>query len=234
MSAPQTPDRTQTELGNLSEVLEAAGIYVAVESRDGNLILSGEVDSAEMRVAALDLGTTVAGRLGLTIEDAIEVLDLEYDASMSPSSEYHIDTPVTDTSTIFDVGSTYSEQAAEEGLPFFPPTDPVLGNRSLTGNDVEVIGGYQPTSMDDEEISEPNERGDDEITEDVRRELREDALTTDLEVQTHTRNRIVYLTGEVPTMDDAENAESVAARVQGVREVREDLTVRDLMTDHNR
>jgi osmotically-inducible protein OsmY len=63
--------------------------------------------------------------------------------------------------------------------------------------------------------------------------LREDALTTDLDIVVSVRNRVVFLTGEVPSLDDAENAEDVAGRVAGVREVREDLIIRDLMTDSN-
>jgi osmotically-inducible protein OsmY len=62
----------------------------------------------------------------------------------------------------------------------------------------------------------------------IERELREDALTTDLRIEVDVRNGVVTLTGEVERLDDATNAEAVAARVEGVREVREKLLVRSI------
>jgi osmotically-inducible protein OsmY len=68
-------------------------------------------------------------------------------------------------------------------------------------------------------------RGDEAIADDVRRELREDALTTDLEIRVLVRSGVAYLYGSVATLDDVEAAEEVASRVPGVIEVREELEV---------
>jgi len=67
--------------------------------------------------------------------------------------------------------------------------------------------------------------GDEAIADAIRRELREDAATTDLRIRVVVRQGIVRLLGKVPTLDDADNAESVAARVAGVRELIEELDV---------
>ena len=71
-------------------------------------------------------------------------------------------------------------------------------------------------------------RNDDDLAQAVQRELMEDALTTDLPVRAAAVNGVVVLRGEVPTLEDAENAEAVASRVGGVREVREELTITGL------
>ena len=60
------------------------------------------------------------------------------------------------------------------------------------------------------------------------RELREGALTIDLQVEVDVRNCVATLRGEVERLEDDENAEAVAARVEGVQEVREELVVRSI------
>ncbi len=42
------------------------------------------------------------------------------------------------------------------------------------------------------------------------------------------RNGVVHLRGRVADLDDADNAEAVASRVPGIREVVEELDVTDL------
>jgi osmotically-inducible protein OsmY len=102
-----------------------------------------------------------------------------------------------------------------------PPTDPVRER------DGEVLGGFQTTSMDRVRVprSADGEIGDEAIAEAVRRELREDAATSGLEISVDVRAGSVGLRGQVPSLDDAENAEEVASRVEGVTEVIEDLEV---------
>jgi osmotically-inducible protein OsmY len=58
--------------------------------------------------------------------------------------------------------------------------------------------------------------------------LREDSTTTALEIEVAVDEGIVHLTGRVPSLDDAESAEEVAARVPGVVDVEEELEVADL------
>ena len=70
--------------------------------------------------------------------------------------------------------------------------------------------------------------GDEAIADAIRRELREDALTTDLTIRVTVRDGVAHLRGSVPSLDDAESAEEVAGRVPGVREVIEELDVAGL------
>jgi osmotically-inducible protein OsmY len=215
----------EAQLTALNDALEAAGIYVAVELRDDALILSGEVDSSEMRQAAFDLAGVVAGRYRLRLEDAIDVLEIEPELRSDERDDVGPATPSPDDpNTIYDVGTVDPGLAAEEAIPYFPPTDPVIGEQLIEQDDVEVIGGFQPTAMDDD--VDRRYSGDDErITDDVLAELREDATTTDLSLRVETRNGIVFLRGEVSSPEDADNAEAVAGRVAGVIEVRDDLIV---------
>lgn len=234
MSATRVNEDNDQDLANLNDALEAAGIYAALEVRDGALIVTGEVDSAEMREAALDLSDLVATRRGWRVEDALDVLDIEIESGESPyETSGHAGVFPADAATLTDVGSIDAEQAGEEGVPYFPPTDPVIGEQNIRQDEVEVIGGFQTTSLqgDEDAASAQHFRGDEAITSDVIRELREDALTTDLKIRVHTRNRVVFLVGEVPTLDDAENAEAVAARVPNVAEVREELKVAEFQAD---
>ncbi|HET7093359.1 MAG TPA: BON domain-containing protein, partial [Thermomicrobiales bacterium] len=93
-------------------------------------------------------------------------------------------------------------------------------------DELEIVGGFEPTSMDDQNEEIPRLRvPDDEIEQHILQELREDATTTDLTIHVRSVNGIVTLRGDVPTLEDAENAEAVAARVEGVAEVREELTI---------
>lgn len=224
-------------LDALDDALEAAGIYVAVEQRDGALVLSGEVDTAEMRDAALDLAQAVAEPRGVDIEDAMEVLEIQPDVVSDARGEVAgSDVFPGDAETITDVGTVDPGQAMDEAVPYFPPTDPVIGEQLFEQDEVEVIGGFQTTSMqgDDDEDAQRSVHGDEQISDDVRRELREDAATTDLVIRVETRNGTVVLLGEVQTLEDAENAEAVAGGVPGVVEVREELTIRGIQAGRNR
>jgi osmotically-inducible protein OsmY len=68
-------------------------------------------------------------------------------------------------------------------------------------------------------------RGDEAIADDVRRELREDAMIAFLSVDVAVNDGVVTLRGYVPHLEDADAAEEVAARVPGVVEVQDHLIV---------
>jgi osmotically-inducible protein OsmY len=91
-----------------------------------------------------------------------------------------------------------------------------------------MLGGFELESDEDVEV-EPSamdsQPGDEALADAVRRELAEDAATTDLTITVVVRNGVVHLLGAVPDLDDADNAEAVAARVPGVVEVLEELDV---------
>jgi osmotically-inducible protein OsmY len=111
----------------------------------------------------------------------------------------------------------------------FPPTDPVV-TTDQHGN-TQVLGGFEATSMDTQPVGPSaldRVPGDEALADAVRRELREDATTTALEIDVVVRQGIVHLRGSVPGIEDADNAEDVAGRVPGIVEVREELQVREL------
>jgi osmotically-inducible protein OsmY len=227
--ATRSSQALDRDLRDLDDALEAAGIYVDVDVRDNSLILSGEVDSAEMRQAAFDLGGVIAQRHGLRLEDAIEVLDIEIDtatgelADLGPAT---IQPNEMMAGVMRDVGTIDPSVSMDEAVPYFPPTDPVIGEQLIEEDEVEVIGGFQPTAIDNDDDVDPRHLADDErISDDVRKELREDGTTTDLRIAVETRNRVVILRGEVSALEDSDNAEAVAGRVAGVEDVRNELDV---------
>ena len=74
------------------------------------------------------------------------------------------------------------------------------------------MGGFQTTALDSSEI-EPSASGgygDEAIADAIRHELREDAATTDLDINVHVRNGVVHLRSRVPNLVDSDNAEAVA------------------------
>lgn len=231
-------------LARLNVTLEEAGIFVAAGLDGDTLVLSGAVDTEESRQAALDVAMALATPRGLRVDDAMDVIDVSPDgafvgddtgeqagggdfafadpdanpnAQLDPGFELEPDFTA-------DIGTTDSQVSAEEAEPYFPPTDPVV--RPTTDSEkLAVVGGFSATSMDDlAGEASFDDRNDDDLAQAVHRELREDALTIDLDIRVTARDGVVTLRGEVPTLEDAESAEEVAGRVGGVREVREELT----------
>ncbi|HRC62273.1 MAG TPA: BON domain-containing protein [Dehalococcoidia bacterium] len=226
---------------------EQAGLYVIVEEQDGALVLSGLVDTEDDRAAALDVVGEMAP--GYEVDDDIEVsagipeqttagrlmeggagmfadaeADLDMEAEAIEPGDF-TDQPIEEYGD-YAAGpsSSFEEDEASDGDEVFvPPTDPV-------GTDREVIGGLSTTSMDevDVEPSSDGSLGDEAIRDAILRELREDAMTTDLQIEVTVLEGLVTLTGTVPSIDSAESAEEVAARVPGVVEVDEELDVEEL------
>lgn len=226
--------------------LEAEEIHVLVEEEGETLVISGLVGSEEEKRLALETAGALApghpiednietsdampsslagGRMEVAPEDvgAIEGADadLSQHGALEPGdfqSQETIDYPdhARGPST-----SLYVDEVSEGDEVYVPPTDPVGTNR-------EVIGGLSSSSMESIEVQRSaldGELGDEAIADAVRRELREDAATTDLEVEVAVGQGVARLTGSVPYLVDSENAEEVAARVPGVVEVIDELEV---------
>jgi osmotically-inducible protein OsmY len=119
--------------------------------------------------------------------------------------------------------------AADGSEPYYPPTDPVVRPISRDDGDLEVVGGFASGALDSpiEEINVLPQfrRGDEEIAAEVAQALREDAETSDLNVEIRVRRGIVILRGRVNSLDEAEAAEQVAGNVPDVREVREEFDI---------
>ena len=228
----------------IETLLSDAGIPLIVEVRDGVARLTGRVDSPRIRQAALDLARSVDGVLGIDDQIDYEVIapDMYFeppddDGQFGYADREALQDDISDTDPTFqgDPGAWNFREAIEEGEPYFPPADPVV-RPSTDEEDLEVLGGFAGTSMDElvtdpdlepwAEAGQPDvfgPRQDGDIQRDVENELREDAYTTDMPLQVHVVNGVVYLRGKVQSIDDAEYAEEVASRVPGVAEV-QDLT----------
>ncbi len=227
-------------VSRMTAALEDVGIFVGAEIDGNTVVLSGEVDSPENRQAAMDVARATLGSAGVRLVDAIDVMDIAPDSVFEDSprlstddywgnetagaprdpnrSRMEFDPDFTD-----DIGTTDSQVAVEEGVPYFPPTDPVV-RPANNPEELDILNGFAPDAMDDPALRD-TPRGDDEIAHDVARALRNDALTSDLAIAIGVRGGVVVLRGEVPTLEDAENAEAVASNVAGVVEVREELAI---------
>jgi osmotically-inducible protein OsmY len=230
----------------IERAIEArAGLNVAVEQTGNLVVLSGRVDTAEARQAAEDIAAGLAGGRrvdnGLDVEAVlpVDVGDFNADGPSAgdlpdtmaelAATESEIDPDFTDQPLGTDTLETAGVDALEESdEPYFPPTDPVVTS-DAQGN-LRVVGGFSATSMDDVTVApsaSDNAPGDEALAEAILRELREDALTTDLQLRVAVREGVAYLRGEVPHLQDAENAEAVAGRVPGLGGVVDELTVTD-------
>ena len=112
------------------------------------------------------------------------------------------------------------EEAAEGAEPYFPPTDPVVND--------EPIGGFEATSMDEIAVDRStldDEPGDEALADAVRRELREDALTSQLRLAVEVKRGVAYVRGAAEDLEDTDNAAEVASRVPGVDRVVTDIAL---------
>lgn len=108
---------------------------------------------------------------------------------------------------------------------YFPPTDSPASSGYAGGREV-LEGGFEAGStstIDVEPSAGGDGPGDEALADTIRRELRQDAATAGLSVHVRVEEGVAYLRGQVADLDDAANAEEVAGRVAGVREVVEDL-----------
>jgi hypothetical protein len=190
------------------QLLRQIAAHIFAEDSVDTITLVGTVSSEEERkqtacfIAALEPGRRLVNHL--EVDPALQV---ETDSSsLEPEEDKE---GFTDEDTYF---------------PYFPPTDPVIAR---TENDLEILGGFAPTSMDERTVaaSDDGQVGDESLADAVRHVLREDAATTDLSIVVHVRDGIVYLHGRVPDLVDSDDAVEVASRVPGVDEVIDLLTV---------
>ena len=226
-----------------------SGINTIVEQDGDNLVLSGMVETEGEHQAILDVARSLVDDESHLV-DNIEVTTVlpenidGLEIASLVSSDLAVATPETEDDEAIEAGDFTDQQIlgnargaagpsdiadidqeySEGDEVYVPPTDP-----PSDGAD-EVIGGFQTTSMDPEPVDRSEVVGgpaDEAIREAVLRELRQDAETTALEIDAHVFEGIVTLRGTVDDILDVESAEDIAARVPGVREVREELKLRD-------
>lgn len=120
-----------------------------------------------------------------------------------------------------DVGTTDPQVAVQEGMTYFPATDPVLLSDPDSPSRYEEVGGVAPVTDTPAQML----GNDDDIAERVRYELRRNAITSDSNIRVSVRNGVVTLRGRVTSIDEAEEAEGIASDVPGVLEVNEQLEI---------
>lgn len=231
---------------------------VAAAEQNGTLLLSGRVETAAERAAIERMARDQVGAMPIvnlievehhvSDQPAGQLVDVEnetevdvtpvedlggpaLDSLIDASLDAGFDGVPLDTSAIDAVGDEEydDEDPPEEDPAYFAPTDPVIGARS--DGSIEVLGGFAPTSLTGETVdpsAEDRIPGDEALADAVRRELREDASTTELALDVEVERGVVHLRGEVDDLEDAENAEAVASNVPGVRDVIDETNVRGL------
>lgn len=134
-----------------------------------------------------------------------------------------IDTRHTDGST------TNPALAQEQGLVYIPPSDPpVLPSDSSQG--VEVAAGFA-TSIEESEAGvvdlPAHLAGNDlDIEQKIREALHNNSETANLsDIEVEVRNGIVYLAGQVHTLEDITIVDEMLRDLRGVRDVRNHLDV---------
>jgi len=231
---------------------DEAGVYAAVRAAEGVVYLDGIVESAAQRDAATDLALRITGVTRVQNDLEIEEFGqpgaatrsdesvyadvgyqmLEADLAQNPQPLRDLAEPDYNEAVPVVGGDLTSDAmiAAEEGIPYVPPTDPVV-RPSDDDQQIAIIGGFG-TSADDEfpDLSATTALGDappgdEDLREEVIEALRANAATAEFVIAVTVRNGTVYLRGAVQTLDDSELAEEVAASVPGVRNVVEELTI---------
>lgn len=226
----------------MQEMVEAAlGALPAPEVRvrvsNGVVHLGGIVVSNADRARAEELAGQVEGVRAVDNELVVDPLALSFRIGGEAEAAYAVQPEELEEIAISESPEADLNQPAgttdplrpevEAGEPYFPPTDPVIEPLGRQEGGYRVLGGYSESAMDRPLAGEPApprlQENDEQIAENVRLALKEDAATTDLNIHVHVRNGIAYLHGRVRYIEDAEAAEEVASRVFGVREVEEQL-----------
>lgn len=128
-----------------------------------------------------------------------------------------------------DAGTTDVMLAVEEGLTYIPAMDPVVMTDEDSDEGLEVVGGFASDSLEAPLTQDQGparlRRSDEELAEAVTRALRADGYTTDLNIEVEVEDGVVYLRGQVTSLEDIGQAEEVAGRVPGVEDVEEELEI---------
>jgi osmotically-inducible protein OsmY len=169
-------------------------------------VLSGDV-------GGLDVSEVVAGAFEGSTADAGDERALE-------AGDFTAQETIHDPELAAGPSDSLEDVVADGDEVYTPPVDPV-------GNNREVIGGFQASSMDSVEVerSADGTIGDEAIRDAVLRELREDSATTAMELDVSVEGGVVRLRGTVADLEDTDNAAEVASRVPGVVEVVDELEV---------
>jgi hypothetical protein len=214
------------------------GVRVRVELSGRRLTLTGRVDSPAAKAAAADVARHLAPRhrvldellvvesgpggardlaAPLPPEPVVTPLEVEAEEALSalPAAMRPETGPLVEDGVVDEAGER-----------LFPPTDPVVGadhRRRLVGTG--RLRRHLHGRPERRGVEPGRAPGDEALAAAVRRELREDAATTDLAIEVAVRVGVVQLRGAVAGLEDADSAQEVASQVPGVVEVVDDLVI---------
>jgi translation elongation factor EF-1beta len=126
-------------------------------------------------------------------------------------------------------GSTNNVQVAmDQGLVYDPPTDPpVVPSDDLQG--AEIAAGFASSIEDEPEVEnlpESVDDNDEDIEQDIRRELGYNSETTHLDdVRVYVRDGVAYLRGTVLVEDDISIVEEFVRDLDLVEDIENELEV---------
>lgn len=186
-----------------------------------HVVAEGLRNAAGAEADRLDSGYTPSDEIAESPPDVLQSTGLDAGFDQVPLE--------TDESDVVDESVYDAVDPVEPDPAYFAPTDPVV-DTDQRGN-LQVLGGWEPTSMSSDTVdpsAEDNRPGDQALEDAIRRELREDASTHDLSLDVAVERGVAHIRGAVGDLTDAENAESVASQVPGVREVTDETTVQNL------
>lgn len=209
-------ERIRQQLRAAAHSLGERGVSAVCE--EGHVILDGVVSTDERSYELEAIARRISGVQSVTNDLMVE----RFDAAVDNVVEGIDLTPDFNA----DVGTGDASEAVSEAEPYFPPTDPVVkSDRSRDG--IEMLGGFaEGADVEGALANLPGPpRGDDEVRDAVLAALHLNSETTDLTVQVEVENAVVTLSGVVPSLEDVDLVESVAAGIPGVEEVREELQI---------
>src|SRR5579872_3161085 len=143
------------------------------------------------------------------------------DLLTNPRDQYPIEEVLPETQ---EGWTTLPGESVEEAEPYMPPTDPPVLESPDQG--IEVATGFG-TSPEDAPFRADAPPGDAWLEDEVRRVLREDSATAGLNIDVRVERGVAIIRGFVSDVDDAEQAEAVAARVPGIKDVIDQTEVAD-------
>jgi hypothetical protein len=198
---------------------------VPIEEKGRELLGLEEHDDQDAVFAASDVGDRSPGLTG------DELYEGYLEAGHDPSGDDSVDVLVQRE---LRSGETDDPNlAAEEGLAYVPPVDPVVVPDPGNPEGVQVAAGTGTSALDEAYDADHHDSflsGEDEMSDRVREALRADAATSRYAEQLgiETEAGVVTLRGTVDDIDDSDAVAEVASRVTGVDEVRDDTRVRGL------
>ncbi|MGE3269094.1 MAG: BON domain-containing protein [Chloroflexota bacterium] len=233
---PDARERSDNE--DVSDVIGPDRDDARLRDDETNLDLEETPTSGPRPAPGVDFQAAGREAQARVIADETDLTTTPHSLGEEPGQHIEMDPSWTDQPLMSDpvaaVGSPdqNTDPVSEADETYTPPTDPVVTTTAhgAAPGDVEVLGGFSPTGGEQvrPQRSSDGQIGDEAIVDAVLAALRQDASTTDLEIDVTVLNGVVHLRGTVPGMEDADNAEAVASRVEGITEVREQLQISEI------